>query len=212
MRGTELRITTALDDVLASRGHVRVLRALDALPDGFGASVRDIARRARLAHPRTAQILPALTALGVTKLQRAGRADLYQLNRQHLLFPVLHELFSREAAVQSELEAFLRKRLPAVVPAVQEAYLFGSVARGESRPGSDIDLAVVVPKASASAAEDALTALADEVRTRFGNDLGVHLSTESLAKHLRAREGRGLWTRIAKEGIQLMPAKATARA
>ena len=207
-----MRITTALDDVLASRGHVRVLRALDALPDGFGASVRDIARRAGVAHPRTAQILPALAELGVTKLQRAGRADLYQLNRQHLLFPVLHELFRKEAEVQSELEAFLRKRLSAAMPSVQEAYLFGSVARGESRPDSDIDLAVIVPKASGSAAEAALTALADEVRSRFGNDLGVHLSTEPLATRARARGGRGLWTRVAKEGIQIMPPKKTARA
>ena len=41
-----MRITAALDEVLATRGHVRILRALDGLPEGFAVSARDMARRA----------------------------------------------------------------------------------------------------------------------------------------------------------------------
>jgi predicted nucleotidyltransferase len=207
-----VRITTALDDVLASRGHLRVLRALDALPEGLAVSVRDVARRAGLAHPRTSQVLASLTELGLARVQRAGRADLYQLNREHLLFPIVHGLFVQEAAVQGELVAFLRRRLRAALKSVHEAYLFGSVARGESRAGSDIDLAVVIPRADLAGAETRLQRVAEEVRLRFGNDLSVHISTQPLSKRVRAGQGRALWAQIAKEGLRIMPATAAKRA
>ena len=81
-----MRTAAALDDVLASRSHIRILRALDAIPEGLGMSVRDLARRAGVTHPRASEVLSSLAQLGVTSRQRAGRADLYQLNRAHLLY------------------------------------------------------------------------------------------------------------------------------
>src|SRR5437879_11790359 len=104
-----MQVSDALDDVLASRGHLRILRALDALPEGLGVSARDLARRAQVAHNRASEVLSSLTELGLTRVQRAGRADLYQLNRKHLLYPAVHELFDQEAKVQADLQRFLRR-------------------------------------------------------------------------------------------------------
>jgi predicted nucleotidyltransferase len=201
-----MRLTEALDDVLASRGHVRVLRALDALPEGLGVSARDLARRAAVAHNRASEVLSALTQLGLARVQRAGRADLYQLNREHVLYPILHELFDQETKVQADLQRFLRRRLTKL-PRVREAYIFGSVARGESRAGSDIDLALVIPPSGPTASEQhELDELAGEVRARFGSELGVHVSPRPLAYRVDGRAGRALWRRIASEGIRLVPA------
>src|SRR6266481_1014588 len=97
--GRAMRITAALDEVLATRGHVRILRALDGLPEGFAVSARDMARRAEVAHNRASEVLSALTEIGLAQVQRAGRADLYQLNRDHVMYPAVHELFQKEAAV-----------------------------------------------------------------------------------------------------------------
>ena len=200
-----MRITDALDDVLASRGHVRILRALDALPDGLGVSARDLARRADVVHNRASEVLSALTKLGVTRVQRAGRADLYQLNRQHVLYPAIHALFDQETKVHAELVRFLRGRLSKVTR-VREAFIFGSVARGESRAGSDVDLALVMPPSGATAVEqDQLDQIAREVRDRFGSDLAVHVSTQALAVRTKSRVGRALWRRIASEGVQIIP-------
>ena len=202
-----MRITTPLDDVFASRGHVRILRTLDELPAGLPGSAREIARRAGLAHNRASEILASLAEQGLADVERVGRSDLYQLNREHSLFPPLHTLFAEERAVQRELERFLRRRLRALVAGVEEAYLFGSVARRESRVGSDIDLAVVVPRARLAAADVALVHLASEVRNHFGSELNVHLSTTPLAKRVKGTTGRALWMRIQHEGVQLLPGR-----
>lgn len=199
-----MRMTAALDDVLATRGHVRVLRALDALPTGLGVSARDLARRAEVAHNRASEVLNSLTGIGLTRVQRAGRADLYQLNRLHVLNPALHELFRHEAEAEAGLRKLLRLRLSKLN--VREAYIFGSVARGESRAESDIDLAVVIDEPGPTVrAKAKLDELAAEVRERFGSQLGVHLSTKPLAARVRGRVGRDLWQRIAEEGIRLLP-------
>lgn len=200
-----MRIADALDDVLASRGHVRILRALDALPDGLGVSARDLARRAEVVHNRASEVLSALTELGVARVQRAGRADLYQLNRQHVLYPAIHALFDQETKVRAELERFLRGRL-SKLKRVRGAFIFGSVARGDSRAGSDVDLALFIPRSSVTAVEQAqLDEIAREVRDRFGSDLGVHVSAQALSVRTKERVGRALWRRVASEGVQIIP-------
>ena len=200
-----MRITDALDDVLATRGHVRILRALVALSDGFGVSARDMARRAAVAHNRTSEVLSALTEMGLAQVQRAGRADLYQLNRDHVIYPALDELFRHEATIQVELEKFLRRRL-SKLPQVREAFIFGSVARGESGAGSDVDLALVVSARGHTGAEQTeIDEIATEARRRFGSRLGVHVSTQPLADRVEGRVGRDLWRRVASEGKRLLP-------
>jgi predicted nucleotidyltransferase len=203
-----VRFTAPLDDALATRGHVRILRALDGLPVGLPASARDLARRAGVAHNRGSEILANLSAQGLTDVQRVGRSDLYQLNREHALLPLVQRLFAEERTLQRELELFLRRRIRALAPTVQEAYIFGSVARRESRIGSDIDLALVAPRSALRAGDAALTQLAREVRRRFGSELSVHLSAESLFDRVKHPAGRALWKRIEAEGVRLIPARA----
>lgn len=208
-----MRLRSPLDAALASQGHVRVLRALDALPEGLAASVRDLARRSGLRHPRTSQVLADLRAQGLAIAQRAGRADLYQLNREHLLFPTLHRLFAEERASEEELVEFLRARLAPAARYIREAYVFGSVARGESEAASDVDLAVVTDRPDTPIVEKTLDSLASEVKRRYGNDLSVHLSREPVEKRRRARdESRVLWNAIAREGIRILPIQRVARA
>lgn len=76
---------------------------------------------------------------GIVRQRRAGRAKLYVLNREHLAAPFVEGL--------SSLRAQLIERLQAAVGAwstpARSAFLFGSVARGEAGPDSDLDLLVV---------------------------------------------------------------------
>lgn len=207
-----MRFATPLDDAFASRGHVRILRALDGLTDGLPASAREVARRAGVAHNRTSKILADLARQGVAKVQRVARSDLYELNREHALFLPLHALFGDERKVQGELERLLRRRLLSGIDGVEEAYLFGSVARRQSQVGSDVDLAIVLPRTLTKTADVALAGLTDDVRRRFGAELSIHLSNESLAKRVKGTTGRSLWKRIEAEGIQLLPARGATRA
>jgi predicted nucleotidyltransferase len=208
-----MRLRSPLDGVLASQGHVRVLRALDALPEGLAVSVRDLARRAGLRHPRTSEILVDLRLQGLATAQRAGRADLYQLNRAHLLYPMLHRLFGDEGASERELVEALHRGLAPAARYITEAYVFGSVARGESDVSSDIDLAIVAPEPHAPIVARTLEALTALVKQRFGNDLSIQLSSEPVEKRRRARDpSRELWDRVAREGVPVLPVKRVRRA
>ena len=204
-----MRLEAALDDALATRGHIRLLRALDLAPPGLDLSVRDLARRAGIAHNRASEVLVDLTEMGITVVRRAGRADLYRLSPDHVLYPVLRELFRRERAVGDELRRLLRQRLVRL-RRIREAYIFGSVARAQETVTSDLDLAIVIPPSGPNAEERArIDEIAAEVRRRFGARLSVQVSGRSISHRAARGPGRDLWKRIADEGIPILgrPAK-----
>jgi predicted nucleotidyltransferase len=72
----------------------------------------------------------------------------------------------------------LRRGLAPAAHYIKEAYVFGSVARDESAPASDIDLAIVAPQPDAAVVTKTLDTLAAVVKRRFGNELSIQLSKE----------------------------------
>ena len=183
------RLDRPLDDVFATGSHVRVLRALDQLPDGLTVSGRDIARRAGVSQPTAANVLRTLEDQGLLIVGRRPRAAYYRLNPEHVLAPLLSEIFARERQVRADLERRIADGLTGLRQ-VEAAYLFGSAARGDMRPDSDIDVAIKSPHA---VPED-LPGL-DAVSRRFGNR--VHVI------RLRERGATGLRAAITREGKQL---------
>src|SRR6266550_2923476 len=112
-----MRFDQPLNDVFASGTHVKVLRALHALPTDLAVSGRDLARRAAVSHPRATKVLADLAEQGVVEVQRLPRTDLYRLNRDHALAVALAELFARESPLKFELLSLLagglkRRKLP----------------------------------------------------------------------------------------------------
>lgn len=85
--------------------------------------------------------LHRLVCQGVVTARRAGKADLYSLNRHHLAAPYIVAL----AGLRRELFARVSAELAAWEEAPAFAALFGSAATGNMRPDSDIDLLVVRP-------------------------------------------------------------------
>jgi predicted nucleotidyltransferase len=85
--------------------------------------------------------LVRLTATGLVTSERAGQAYLYRLNHRHLLADVVRliaDTFPRFLQRATEhIDAW--PMAPACVA------LFGSAARGEMRPDSDLDILVIRP-------------------------------------------------------------------
>lgn len=113
--------------------------------------------------------LHRLTAQGIVSRERVGSADQYRLNRAHLAAPYVEAI----AKLRDELLCRVAGEFErwAVPPAF--AALFGSAARGDMRPESDIDLLVLRP--DAVDADDPqwreqLDALASNVTAWTGND------------------------------------------
>lgn len=136
-----MQLETPLDELLETKVHVRVLRALAGLPRGFSASARDLARRAGVAHTTAARVLRVLAEHRVVHAQHIGRAYLCERNDGHVLASQIRALFQSEAGLRAQLIEYLRAELPQRVGRVEAAFLFGSAGRGGTRPASDIDVA-----------------------------------------------------------------------
>lgn len=201
-----------LDDVLGTRSHVRVLRTLHRLLPGIALSGRDIARRSSVSHPSATATLRSLLDLGLVRVRRARRADYYELNREHVLAEGLSRLFDREAHLRDELIGAIRDELVHHRLPVSEAYLFGSAARGEQQPGSDIDVALFCAADVATEVEEAAVGpIAEAIVGRFGGRLSPVVASPTLAA-LRdsTASGHALWERIAREGV-LIPTRSRQR-
>lgn len=100
-------------------------------------SVRALARHVRVPGKRSLQIeLDRLVGLGLLKRRRAGREVFVSRNRDHPQWRALASLV-REYAPALVLQDAL-----ADVPGLKAAFIFGSLARDDARPDSDIDLLV----------------------------------------------------------------------
>jgi predicted nucleotidyltransferase/DNA-binding transcriptional ArsR family regulator len=202
-----MRLDQPLDDIFASTSHVRVLRALFALPWGMGRSGRDLARRAGVSHPRANQVLADLAEQGLVAVERLPRTDLYRLNRHHALAEPLGSLFELEPRLKFELLSLVASELKARHLPVKEARIFGSAARGAMSPTSDVDLALTTSRESVAAVETAAQEIAERARERFGTRLNVLVGSPSLERLARSRQAKqGVWQAIEREGIDVLAA------
>lgn len=200
-----MRLDHPLDDVLPTASHVRILRALFGLPPGMGRSGRDLARRAAISHPRASQVLSDLAEQGLVRVERLPRADLYRLNRGHVLATPLDDLFRRESKVRSEFLALVANELKSRRLPLKEARFFGSVARGDMTARSDADLALITSGDKVDVVRAAGEEIADTVRDRFGVRVNVLVGSPSLERLTGSRQARSaVWQAIEREGIDVL--------
>lgn len=137
-------IHRVFDEVFRTWSNVAVLRAL--LDTNTGFSGNEVARVAGM-NPRSAfKALTSLEELGIVNRQIGGRDHLFSLNREHFLVQeVVLKIYPVENKFPTEiintLASILKKR-------VHSALLFGSAARKEEKPLSDLDLCCIVNSAA----------------------------------------------------------------
>src|SRR5690606_708609 len=130
-----LMLFDPLDNVLGTRSKVRLLRAL--VPLDRPVSGREAARLAGVSR-QAIRTLDELAAVGVVNRQEAAGQHLYTFNRSNRLAPSVVALFDAERKRTAELF----ERLAGIVGeagSVASAVVFGSAARGEAGPESDLD-------------------------------------------------------------------------
>lgn len=197
-----------LTQLFSSGGHVRVLRALMA----FGAplSVAQLAADGGLSTRGTRFVLDSLVAQGMVSVLGQPRSQLYSVALHHPLADAVKVLFQHEHSRWESVHAALRQAL-ASWPEVRSAWLYGSVARGEDGPSSDVDLLLVVNEQGI----DASHRVRGAVQT-LGDTLGLHFSAVLLTPEELAamHKDERWWTdlmRDAKVLKGLSPSKEIAR-
>lgn len=132
-----------LSQLLGSAACVRVLRML--CPGG-AMGVSALAGLCGLSRAGVRIVLESLVVQRLVDQLGAGRSQVYRINPQHPLAAALEALFREEQANWEGLVSALRDAIGGVA-GVRAAWYFGSVARGEDRPDSDLDIALVADEA-----------------------------------------------------------------
>ncbi len=144
-----MRFAASLEEIFADTGHLRVLRALyESYPSKL--TGREVAQLAMLSVAQTARVLSKLQDQGIGTSEAAGRASLWSWNPEHAWSESLRSIFQREAAMRDELRKDLSEAIRGLP--VKRAALFGSIARGDERVESDVDVFFETPSIEASGA------------------------------------------------------------
>lgn len=162
---------------------------------------RELARLSGRSVTGVQHALDRLVDEGLVHRAQAGRSFLYSLNREHLLAPAVEVM----AGARWELVGRLRQLIGGWKTPTFHASLFGSAARGEGNPRSDIDLLVV--RRTEIDPEDGdwgrqLDELADYVWLWTGNHAGVVEVSEADLPRLLEERPPAL-AEIEQQGIDL---------
>lgn len=184
-----MNLGDALPDVIPSVDGL-VLRVLAR--SGLEMSGRQVADAAGASPERVRQVLNRLAEVGLVSLRRRGTFVYYAANRDHLLWPAVQHL----VVTADQVVRLLKQRLAAAVDNLiaegDEAArislaLFGSVARGDARPDSDIDILLITPDELPPGDVEALVAtIVDTATTATGNACAVYAATRSRIDELVA--------------------------
>jgi len=184
-----------LDGILGNTGNVRVLRAL--WTHGGALSATQLANETRMTPQGVRLVLDGLQAYDVIEVLGQGRSQLYQRRTEHPWAGPLHALFWTEREQWDNLLTAVRQTLEQN-DAVVAAWLYGSVARGEDRPRSDVDFAVLLKSAAAeSEVRDSFELLEHKLYARFS----VVCVTQAELK--TGKVGPDWWGNVLQEGMQL---------
>ncbi|WIE65646.1 nucleotidyltransferase domain-containing protein [Curtobacterium sp. MCLR17_036] len=176
-------VTTSVDgDVLAvlarAPGPMTIADICSLVPDRSYAGVRNSADR--------------LVEQGVVDGHRTGRTKSFSLNREHLAADAV-------VAIANLRTAFLDRLRDGCEPIpLRYAAVFGSAARGEMRPQSDVDLCFVVLRGRRSEAETGIHALTERAARWSGNEVRPVVFDEDDVSAADALLGS-----VAREGIPL---------
>jgi predicted nucleotidyltransferase len=129
---------TSITDALFTRTQARVLGILFTNPNKRF-YLNEILRLAGVGSGSVRRELDRLVAAGLVVKFRLGNQVHYQADTNSMVFEELRGLVIKTAGVADAL----RRALAPQAAAIETAFVYGSVAKGDDHAGSDIDLMVV---------------------------------------------------------------------
>jgi len=148
---------TGMADALFSGTRQKLLRFLFGQPENTY-TLGDLIRRAQAGSGAVQRELARLVESGLVRVERKARSNQYRANPDAPIFAelcsIVRKLFGPEEVIRAALEPLSAR--------MQVALLYGSVAKGEDRADSDIDILIVSDELLL---EDLHTALTDAERS-----------------------------------------------
>jgi predicted nucleotidyltransferase len=187
-----------LTTILGADAQVRVLRELAG--HGGALSAPNLARRTGLAASSAREALAVLQGMEVVGAIGSGRTWLYRLQKEHPIGAALHALFWSELErFRSVLES-VRLAAADAGPGLVAAWLYGSVARGTDRAGSDLDIAVACEPGSVPSVEERMRDKLGGAEERLAFSASVvAVDTDDVLRHDADRDP--WWTNIVRDAL-----------
>jgi predicted nucleotidyltransferase len=161
-------------------------------------NLRTIARLSGVSLAQASRVMPGLVELGLVARRDVPPAALFRLVPDHVAAPPLLDL----ARARTTVLDHLGRKVRALRPQPASVVVYGSFARGDSRPDSDIDILVVRPHdvSDDTRWHDDLETWRRQAQQLTGNPVEIlEVDEGDAARHLRSR--RPLWAGIRREGI-----------
>src|SRR3990170_6380919 len=179
-----MKFHNILDEMLGNKTKVRLLRAFFTYPEkGFTES--ELQRIAGIPQASVHRNVKSLLANGLLDRERIGKANLYSLNKEHILYALIKNIFENERNLLSELKKSLKDSIESL-PGIELAVLFGSVVKGTERADSDIDLFIVC-EADKSRVEAEMKDPIRVIRNKFGNMISPMIKNNTEMKGMKSR-------------------------
>ncbi len=175
-----------------------ILAAFFARP-GVVAHPRELARQLRRPPQVVGRELRRLEAAGILASETIGRARRYRVDEASPIASEVRSLVAKTIGIEARLRAAL-----ATVPGVEEAYLYGSYARGTERPTSDLDVIIVGSVDRARLSERLV-----ELEQDLGREVNVTAYERAELDALRRVDDPFLTDVFASPRIQLLPPERT---
>lgn len=140
-------MSSLIEEALGHPAKIRVLRVLRKPGAGY-MSLNQLAKATSLNVMTLSRTLKSLQELGVANYVKAGTSQLWRLSEGYatnMLGPILDAMEDAPDLIEQIMKIVKSSSIP---PHVEKIILFGSVARGKSRPGSDIDLFLLLSEHS----------------------------------------------------------------
>ena len=137
-----MKFHQVLEEILSSKIKVSIWKILHRYPEKRF-SGRELARLLNVSPSRASEILELFRKYGVVNRIRIGNTSEWTLNKKSILVDKLLKIFKIEEKIYRDLKSKIFNTFHKE-KSILKVILYGSVARGEEQPNSDIDLFILV--------------------------------------------------------------------
>ncbi len=177
-----MKFNAPLVSILNSPTKLKIVKFL--LTHEASMSEREIASILKVSHMSINRAMRQFLEVNFVNFVTIGKAHLWKVNRESYAFKVLFEFIKYFSRIKDPLDD-LKEKISANIPKnlAEKAVLFGSVAKGEEKTDSDIDVFFLVKdnqhKEKLNSALDKLSNICLEA---YGNRLSPYILTEQETK------------------------------
>ena len=166
-----------LAELLSSRARAEIFRLLLS-GTGEELHVREIERRSGLNESTLRQELRKLVRLDLVQSRKDSNRVYYRAKTENPLYPEIRNLVLKTSGLADILKSALADKR------IRVAFVFGSVARGEEKAGSDVDLMVIGQLGLRD-----LSGLLSGVEEKIGREVNPYVLQEAeFRKRVRTKE------------------------